>query len=75
MLGTVNRYKLQVTCKSKRKLSIMFRCKYRVLYDLMSCVIYEYTCRRCNCSYYRETEKDLKVRFSVHIVISPLTFK
>ena len=70
--GTLNCCKLQVIFKSERKLSNMFRFKDRLPYDL---VVYEYTCGRCNSSYYGETERHLKVRSGEHMVISPLTFK
>ena len=53
----------------------MFRFKDRVPYDLVSGVVYEYTCGRCNSSYYGETERHLKVSSGKHIGISPLTFK
>ena len=53
----------------------MFRFKDRVPYDLVSGVVYEYTCGRCNSSYYGDTERHLKVRSGEHIGISPLTFK
>ena len=56
-------------------LSNMFRFKYRVPYDLVSGVVYEYTCARCNSSNYGETERHLKVSCGEHIGISPLTFK
>ena len=38
-------------------------------------MVYEYTCGRCNSSYYGETERHLKVRSGEHIGISPLSFK
>ena len=53
----------------------MVRFKDRVPYDLVSGVVYEYTCGRCNSSYYGDTERHLKVRSGEHIGISPLTFK
>ena len=53
----------------------MFRFKNRVPYHLVSGVIYEYTCARCNSSCYGETEIHLKVRSDEHIGKSPLTFK
>ena len=34
--------------------------------------IYKYICRRCNSSYYGETNRHLKVRSGEHIGISPL---
>ena len=44
MKGTLTCCKLQVIFKGERKLSTMFRFKDRVPYDLVSVVIYEYTC-------------------------------
>ena len=41
----------------------------------MSGVAYEYTCGRCNSSYYGETERHLKVSSGEHTGISPLTLK
>ena len=41
----------------------MFRFKDHVPYDLVSGVVHKYTCGRCHCSYYGETERHLKVRF------------
>ena len=41
----------------------------------MSGAVYEYTCGRCNSSYYVETERHSKVRSGEHKGISPLTFK
>ena len=43
--------------------------------DLVSGVAHKYTCGRCNSTYYRETDRHLKVRSGEHIGISPLTFK
>ena len=75
MKNTLNCCKLQVIFKNERKLSNVFRFKDRVPYDLVSGVVYEYTCGRCNSSYYGEAERHLKVRSSEHIGISPITFK
>ena len=62
MISILNCSKLQVTFKSKRKLCNMFRFIDCVPYDLVSGVVYEYTCGRCNSSYYDQTERQLKVR-------------
>ena len=43
--------------------------------DLVSCVAYKFQCGRCNDSYYRETDRHLKVRSGEQISISPLTLK
>ena len=53
----------------------MFRFEDCVPFDLVSGVVYKYTCGRCNSSYYGETERHIKVRSGEHIGISPLTFK
>ena len=75
MKGTLNCCKLQVIFKSQRKLSNMFRFKDRVPYDLVSDVVYEYKCGRCNSCYHNEAEGRLNVRCGEHIGISPLIFK
>ena len=41
----------------------------------MSCVVYKFQSRRCNASYYGETDRHLKIRSGEHGDISPLTFK
>ena len=43
--------------------------------DLVSGVVYKYTCGRCNSTYYGEMDRHLKVRSGEQIGISPLTFK
>ena len=75
MKSALNCCILQVIFKSERKLANMFRFKDRLPYDLVSGVVYEYTCVRCNYSYYGETERPLKARSGEHIGISPPTFK
>ena len=71
----LNSYKLQIVFKSQRKLSNIFCFKDRLPSDLVSGVVYKYTCGRCNSAYYGETDRHLKVRLGEHIGISPLTFK
>ena len=61
MKDTLNCCKLQVTFKRED--------------DLMSGVVYEYTCGWCNSSCYSETKRHLKVRPGNHTGISLLTFK
>ena len=73
--GLVNSCKLQIIFKSQRKLSNFFRFKDLLPSDLVSGVLYKYTCGRCNSTYYGETEKKIKVRFGEYIGISTLTFK
>ena len=73
--GLLNSCKLQIVFKSQRKLSNVFRFKDRLPSDLVSGVVYKYTCGRCSSTYYGETDRHLKVRSREHIGISPLTFK
>ena len=46
----LNCCKVQIVYKSQRRLSSQFRFKEPLSYDLMSKVVYKYTCRRCNSS-------------------------
>ena len=71
----LNSCKLPIVFKIKRKLSIVFRFKDRLLSDLVSGVVYKYTCGRCSSAYYGETDRHLKIRSGEHIGLSPLTFK
>ena len=73
--GLLNSCKLQIVFKSQRKLSNVFRFKDCLPSDLVSGVVYKYTCGRCNSTYYGETDRHLKVWSGEHIGISPLTFK
>ena len=73
--GILNCCKLQIVFKSQRKLASVFRFKDRLPYDLVSGVVYKYTCGSCKSSYYGETDRHLKVRSGEHIGISPLTSK
>ena len=57
------------------KLSNVFRFKDCSPSDLVSGVVYKYTCGRCNTTYYGETDRHLKVRSGEHTGISPWTFK
>ena len=65
----------QVIFKNEANLSNMFRFKDCVPYELVSGAVYEYTCGRCNSSYYGEKERHLKASCGEHIGKSPLTFK
>ena len=71
----MNCCKVQIVFKSQRIFSSKFRFKEPLPYDLMSKVVYKYTCGRCNSSYYGETDRHLRVRAGEHIGLSPLTFK
>ena len=70
MKNTLNYCKLEIIFKNERKLSNMFRFTDCVPYDLVSVVVYEYRCGRCNSSNYGGTERQLKVRSYKHIGIS-----
>ena len=71
----MNSCKFQIAFKSQRKLSNVFDSKDRLLFDLVSGVVYKYTCGRWNSTYCSETDRHLKVGSEEHIGISPLTFK
>ena len=73
--GLLNSCELQIVFKSQRRLLNVFRFKDRLPRDIVSGVVYKYTCGRCNSTYYGETNRHLKVRSVEHIVISPSTFK
>ena len=72
--STVNCCKLQIVFKSQRKLANVFRFKYRLPFDLLSGVVYKYTCGTCNSSYYGEMDRHLKFRSGEHIGVPLLTF-
>ena len=46
--GLLSSCKLQILFKSQRKLSNVFRFKDRLPFDLVSGLVYKYTCSRCN---------------------------
>ena len=73
--GILNCCKLQIVFKTQRKLANVFRFKDRLPFDLVSGVVYKYTCGRCNSSYYGEMDRHLKVRSGEPVGISPLTFR
>ena len=66
--------KIQIVFKNQRNLSNVFHFKDRLPYGLVSCVVYEFQCGRCNASYYGETDRHLKVRSGEHISVSPINF-
>ena len=72
---TLSCFKIQIVFKNQINLSNVFRFKDRLLYDLVSCVVYKFQCRRCNASYYGKTDRHLKIRSGEHIGICSLTFK
>ena len=72
MKSTLNCCKIQVIFKREEKLPNMFKFKDPLLlpYDLVSGVVYKYTCGRHSLFYYDETERYLKIRSGEHIGIS-----
>ena len=71
----MNCCKLQIVFKSQKKLANVFQFKDCLPFNLVSGVVYKYTCERCNSSYYDETDRHLKIRSEEYIGISPLTFR
>ena len=69
--GILNCVKLQLVFKSQRKLANVFQFKDCLPFNLVSGVVYKYTCGRCNSSYYDETDRNMKVRPGEHIGYHP----
>ena len=57
--GLLNSCKLQIDFKSQKTLSNVFRFKDGLPFDLVSRVVYKYTCDGCNSTYYGETDRHL----------------
>ena len=72
--GLLNLCKLQIVFKIQRKLSNVFCFKDRLPFDLLSGVVYKYTCGGRSSPYHGETDRQVKVSLGEHIGISPLTF-
>ena len=66
----LNCCKLQIVFNSQRKLANIFQFRVCLTFDLVSGVVYKYTCGRCNLSHYGETDRHLKVRSGEYIGIS-----
>ena len=54
--------KIQIVFKNQGYLSNAFCFKYRLPYNLMSCVVCKFQYGGCNASYYGETDRNLKVK-------------
>ena len=67
--------KIKVIFKSTTRLSIFFRFKDKVPFNLRSNVVYKFSCGRCNATYYGETCRHLNIRVGEHSGVSPLTAK
>ena len=65
--------KLSVVFKAGRNIGIFFKFKDRPCRNLLSGVVYKFSCGCCNASYIGQTMRHLKVRASEHIGISALT--
>ena len=55
--GILNSCNLQIVFKSQGKLANVFQFKNTLPFDLVSGVVYKYTCGRCNSCYYGETDR------------------
>ena len=73
--GNFNCCKLQIVFINQRRLANVFRFKDRLPFDWVSTVVYKYTCGKCNSSYFRETDRHLKVRSAEYIRISLFIFR
>ena len=69
---TLSCSKIQIVFKNQINLSNVFHYKDHLPYNLMSCVVYKFQCRRCNAFYYGEIGRHSKIRLAQeHISISP----
>ena len=66
---------LRIAFQSKTCLSKLFKFKQSIPKYLCFHLIYKFSCSCCNASYYGETERQLFVRASEHLGITPLTKK
>ena len=65
----------KVVFRSSCRMRSFFRFKDRVSTDLLSHLIYKFTCADCNASYLGETRRHYVVRNCEHLRISPFTGK
>ena len=66
---------LRIAFQSKARLSSLFKFKESIPNYLRSHLIYKFSCSCCSATYYSETERNLFVRASEHLGITPLTQK
>ena len=66
---------LRIAFQSKTSLSNLFKFMESIPKCLCLHLIYKFSCSCCNASYYGETERQLFVRASEHLGITPLTKK
>ena len=62
-------------CKSTTSLSKFFRFKDKVHFNLLSNVVYKFSCGRCNATYYGKTCRHLNIRVGEDSGVSLLTRK
>ena len=67
--------KINITFKTHSRISHLFRFKDLIPKDLVSNIIYSYTCPNCNVRYVGETERHSKIRWGEHLSISCFTHK
>ena len=67
--------KLKIIFKSSKRLSSCFTFKDKIPECLMSGVIYQYKCAKCNLSYIGSTKRYWEKRLEEHLHISALTGK
>ena len=67
--------KINLTFKTETRISHLFRFKDLIPKDVVSNIIYSYTCQGCNARYIGETERHCKIRFGEHLGISCFTGK
>ena len=65
--------KISLTFKTHSRLSHFFRFKDPIPKDLVSNIIYSYSCPSCNARYIGETNRHSKVRWGEHLRISCFT--
>ena len=65
--------KINLTFKTQSRVSHLFRFKDLIPKDLVSNIIYSYTCQSCNARYIGETDRHSKVRWGEHLSISCFT--
>ena len=65
--------KLNIVFKTHSRLSHLFRFKDLIPKDLVSNIIYSYTCPSCDARYIGETERHSKIRWGEHLGLSCFT--
>ena len=70
-----NYAKLQITFKSSKRMSDLFKFKDKVPLECRSFLVYNYTCDKCNLAYIGKTFRHFKVRVFEHLGLSLRTGK